>query len=98
MVLLMHMSVNRVQSLLKCLHTVFLRHREDDHVGEVRRAAAKPPFPVCGLQQVSGQRGSAPFPQKCGLQDCPLVGLQRYWQEVNWYSHDYDNLDSVFQT
>lgn len=51
------------ESWLKCLCTVFHRHGEDDHTGEVRRAAARSPFPVCGLQQVSGQGGSVPLPQ-----------------------------------
>lgn len=61
------------------------RHRQDDHVGEVRWAAATSPLPVCGFQQVSGQWGTTALPQQCGLQDCPLIGLQRHWEKVRTY-------------
>lgn len=67
---------------------VCYRYREDDHVGEVCRAAATPPLPVCGLQQVSGQWGAAPLPQQCGLQNCPLTGLPRGWEEVRNFPSD----------
>lgn len=59
------------------------RHGQNHHAGEVRRAAATPPLPVRGLQQVGGQRGAAPLPQQRDQQDRPLVGLCRHRQEVS---------------
>lgn len=63
--------------------TVSCRHREDDHTGEICRAASSSEVPVCGLQQVCGRCGTQLLPQQCGLQDHPLLGLQRRWQEVS---------------
>lgn len=62
---------------------VTCRHRQNHHAGEVRRAAATPPLPVRGLQQVGGQRGAAPLPQQRDQQDRALVGLCRHRQEVS---------------
>lgn len=60
----------------------FHRYREDDHVGEVRRAAVTPALPICGLQQICGSWSPAPLPQQCGLQDCSFVGVLWCWLEV----------------
>lgn len=66
-----------------CVCFFLLRHREDDHAGEVRRAAAAAPLPLRGLQQVGGGGGSAPLPQQRDLQDGALAGLPGRGEEVS---------------